>query len=89
MLYINDLSNVTDALFQILFADDTSVYIEAKNESMVISILNDELANINIWLKANKLTLSLDKFHYMVFHRGKRKTYFDSLSPNHDIIKKS
>ena len=43
ILYINDLSNVTDALFPILFADDTSVYIEAENESMVISILNEEL----------------------------------------------
>ena len=87
ILYINDLSNVTDALFPILFADDTSVYIEAKNESMVISILNDELAKINIWLKVNKLTLSVDKSHYMVFHRGKRKTDFDSPSLNHISLK--
>ena len=30
IIYINDLSNVTDALFLILFANDASVYIEAK-----------------------------------------------------------
>ena len=88
ILYINDLSNVTDALFPILFADDTSVYIEAENESMVISILNEELNKINIWLKANKLTLNLDKSHYMVFYRGKRKIDLDSPSLNHISLKK-
>ena len=61
ILYINDSSNVSDVLFAILFADDTSVYIEAENESSVISILNEELKKINTWLKANKLTLNLDK----------------------------
>ena len=70
ILYINDLSNVSDVLFPILFADDTSVYIEAEKESSVISILNEELQKINTWLKSNKLTLNLDKSHYMVFHRG-------------------
>ena len=48
ILYINDLSNVTDALFPILIADDTSVYIEPENESTVISILNEELNKMNI-----------------------------------------
>ena len=55
---------------------------------MVISILNEELNKINIWLKANKLTLNLDKSHYMVFHRGKRKTELDSPSLNHISLKK-
>ena len=50
ILYINDLSNVSDVLFSILFADVTSVYIKAENESTVISILNEELEKINTWL---------------------------------------
>ena len=88
ILYINDLSNVSDVLFPILFADDTSVYIEAENESLVISILNEELEKINTWLKANKLSLNLDKSHYMVFHRGKRKIDFDTPSLNHISLKR-
>ena len=88
ILYINDLSNVSDVLLPILFADDTSVYIEAENESLVISILNEELEKINTWLKANKLTLNLDKSHYMVFHRGKRKIDFDTPSLNHISLKR-
>ena len=88
ILYINDLSNVSDVLFPILFADDTSVYIEAENESLVISILNEELEKINTWLKAIKLTLNLDKSHYRVFHRGKRKIDFDTPSLNHISLKR-
>ena len=33
ILYINDLANVSNVLFPILFADDTSVYIEADKKS--------------------------------------------------------
>ena len=47
ILYINNLSNVTDVLFLIIFADDTSVYIEVENESVVISILNEGLHKVN------------------------------------------
>ena len=72
ILHINDLANVSDVLFPILFADDTSVYIEADKESDLIKTLNEELAKLNIWLNANKLTINIAKSHYMVFHRGRR-----------------
>ena len=38
-----------NVLFPILFADDTSVYIEADKESDLIKTLNEELAKLNIW----------------------------------------
>ena len=57
-----------------MFADDTSVYLEADKESDLIKTLNEELAKLNIWLNANKLTINIAKSHYMVFHRGKRKS---------------
>ena len=52
----------------ILFADDTCVYIEADRESNLIKTLNEELAKLNIWLNANKLTINIAKSHYTVFH---------------------
>ena len=60
---INHLANVSDVLFSILFADDTSVYIEADKESDLIKTLNEELAKLNIWLNANKLTINIAKSH--------------------------
>ena len=60
---INHLANVSDVSFSILFADDTSVYIEADKESDLIKTLNEELAKLNIWLNANKLTINIEKSH--------------------------
>ena len=68
------MANVSDVLFPILFADDRSVYIEADKESDLIETLNEELAKLTIWSNANKLTINMAKSHYMVFHRGRRKS---------------
>ena len=74
MLYIKYLANVLDVLFPILFADDTSVYTEADKESDLIKTLNEELAKLNIWLKANKLTIDIAKSQYMGFYQDRRKS---------------
>ena len=81
-MIINDLANVSDVLFPILLADDTSVYTEADKKSDLIKTLNEELAKLNIWLNANKLTINIAKSHYMVFHRGRRKSNVCSPVPN-------
>ena len=44
ILYINDLANVSENLFSILFADDTTVLIEGTNINTMIAKLNCELA---------------------------------------------
>ena len=54
ILYINDFSRRSDLLFSILFADDTSVFIEGTNYDKVIDIVNNESERTHIWLKANK-----------------------------------
>ena len=58
LLRINDLPNVSDTLFAILFADDTSVFLEGNDLVEITHILNAELAKLTIWLSANKLTLN-------------------------------
>ena len=59
IIYMNDFSSSSDLLFSILFADDTSVLIEGTNFTNISQILNTELENVNIWLKANKLTVNI------------------------------
>ena len=59
IIYINDFSRGGDVLFSILFADDTSAFIEGMNYDKVIDILNQEFKRIYIWLKANKLTINI------------------------------
>ena len=41
----------------ILFADDTSVFIERTNYDKMIDILDTELKRIDILLKSNKLSI--------------------------------
>ena len=43
IIYINDFPRASDLLFSILFADDTSVFIEDTTYNKVIDILNQEL----------------------------------------------
>ena len=73
IIYINDLLNVTNKPFPILFADDTTLLIEGRNIHDSITTLNNELNSLNVWLGANKLSINVSKTHYMVFHRAKRK----------------
>ena len=73
IIYINDLPNVTNKLFPILFADDTTLLIEGSNIHNIITSLNNELNSLNVWLGTNKLSINVSKTHYMVFHRARRK----------------
>ena len=46
ILYINDLANVSENLFSILFADDTTVLIEGTHINTMIATLNCEIAKL-------------------------------------------
>ena len=74
ILFMNDFSRSSTLLISILFADDTSVFLEGTEYSKLIKSLNNELENVTKWLNANRLTVNMKKNHYMIFHRAKFKT---------------
>ena len=59
ILYINYFSKSSDLLFSILFADDTSVFIEGTAYISIINDINRELEKVDTLLKLNKLTLNI------------------------------
>ena len=69
---MNDICNVSH-LCTILYADDTSVLVNDKNLDKLLEILNDELKKLSTWLKANKLSLNVNKTNYILFHRARIK----------------
>ena len=69
IIYMNDICNVSH-LCTILYADDTSVLVNDKNLDKLLEILNDELNKLSTWLKANKLSLNVNKTHYILFYRA-------------------
>ena len=67
LLYINDLSSVSEACFSILFADDTNMFIIGRNVNEMCNQLNADPSRVQEWLHCNKLSLNVLKTHYMIF----------------------
>jgi exonuclease III len=78
LLYINDIAEVSNRLFAILFADDSNIFFTGNNIHHVINSMNQELSNVVLWLNSNKLSLNIDKSNFMIFSRQKIR--------NHDSI---
>ena len=70
-IYINDLCLVCKYTSAILFADDTNLFSSGKDLKTLERTTNNELSNISLWLKVNKLSLNIKKTHYMIFCRRK------------------
>ena len=51
--------------------DDSNLFLSGKNTDHVQQMINDELKDIVIWLRANKLSLNIRKTHYMLFSNKK------------------
>ena len=57
IIYINDIIHSSTVFKFIIFADDTTLYTTLDTQEDINYILNDELVQINNWLKVNKLSL--------------------------------
>ena len=61
MLYVNDLSKVSNKLVSILFVDDTTILFEGHTIDSIVTSLNYELDKLIIWLIAIKLSINVSK----------------------------
>ena len=73
ILYINDLPNVSELMELLLFADDTSIFYSHTNPNILESVLNNELKNIEVWLRCNKLSVNVKKTTYLIFKPWQKK----------------
>ena len=67
LIYVNDLSCVSEILNPITFADDTNLFLTGNNLNEMYELFNSELEKVYQWFLLNKLTINLDKTNYMVF----------------------
>lgn len=61
LLYVNDLSNISQMLTLHLFAADTNIYCLSKNLNDLELKLNYELKAVAEWMKSNRVALSILK----------------------------
>ena len=73
IIYINVMVHSSELFKFINFADDTTLITNLKNEDTRNESLNTELANFHNWLKANKLSLNVNKTKAMVFHMPQKR----------------
>ena len=69
LIFINDLHRNLVHCNDIQFADDTTIYKGHRSMRYLKWCIEDDLANISDWFKANKLTLNLSKSVYMIFSK--------------------
>ena len=67
IIYINDFQYSTELMSFILFADDSNIFFSHQNPQSLLSIVNNELKLVQNWINANKLSLNVDKTHYILF----------------------
>ena len=51
-------------------------------------IINTELSHVNVWLKANKLSLNVAKPNFMVFHTSNKIVNYPKLKINDNVIER-
>ena len=66
LLYINDLPNCLTTACTKLFADDTNISIPGRTLADLKPMINSEVANLNCWLKGNRLSLNVAKTEFMI-----------------------
>ena len=70
LVYINDIANAITSpqSLVMLFADDTNVFLKGKDLISLKRQTEHTLHQLSEWFATNKLTLSLEKTQYNIFH---------------------
>ena len=61
IIFVNDMFNISNVLSNVLYADDTCIYLRGNDITALFDLLNVELNSLYVWLNANKLTLNVDE----------------------------
>ena len=90
LIYINDITNSSNVLNFLMYADDTTLHgcledIEDENKEFRI---NQELQHVQDWLKVNRLALNVKKTRYMMFHKHNKIVEHLDLHVNNNDIEK-
>ena len=56
LIYINDMVNVSNQLFLVLFADDSNAFISGTDIDQIIDTINGTMDDLVVTLQSNKLT---------------------------------
>ena len=64
LLYVEDIA-------------DNDMFIQGKNKHQLANLFNSEFGKVAEWLHVNKLSLNVNKTHYILFPFGRKFISFD------------
>ena len=71
LIFVNDLQLHLQFSESVQFADDTTLLLSHRNPTYLQFCVESELANIQDYFNANKLTLNVSKSMYILYHNQK------------------
>ena len=71
------MRNISDDVNLIHFADDTTLYASDDNLVNLSNTITNQLELVDIWLRANRLSLNVQKTSYMIFTHNKIHDHVD------------
>ena len=73
LIYINDLCQISNIYDLVLFADDTNLFFSHFHSTTLMNLINSEMLKLFDWFKANKLSLNIPKWNYIIFKPRQRR----------------
>ena len=67
---------------EVMFADDTNLFLSHKNIDTLFAIMNVELGNVSTWFKSNNLSLNVDKTKWSLFYALSKRQFLPQTLPN-------
>ena len=85
LIYINYLAECLNHTTPRLFADNTNLTVAGDSIQEIESNMNSDLAHINQWLLANKLSLNVVKTEFLLIGTAKKLSSL-AVQPNLEIV---
>ena len=73
LIYVKDFKNCLNDSDSLMFADDTSIFLQNKDIKKLFDAGNKELQLVDQWLIANKLSVNVSKTKYILFKAAQSK----------------
>ena len=74
--------NIIRCVTSIYNCYDTNAFLSGNNISDLVSTMDAVLAKLAVWLNVNKLSLNIDKTHYLVFNGRKKVNHNEDMLIN-------
>ena len=73
LIYVNDFKNCLNDSDSLMFADDTSIFLQNKDIKELFDAGNKELQLVDQWLIPNRLSVNVSKIKYILFKTAQSK----------------